>query len=121
MFNHTQQLQVDWAKPGFKAGIRELEAFCASRLRNFNAKRNDPLSNSLSNLSPWIRFGQISAQRCILTVRQYRSKYPESVAAYCEEAIVRRELSDNFCYYNANYDSINGLSDWAKSTLLAHK
>lgn len=113
---------MNWAKPGYRAGIDELNAFCEHRLGRFNAKRNDPVANGLSNLSPWIRFGHISAQRCILTVRAYRSKYPESVAAYCEEAIVRRELSDNFCYYNnANYDSLNGLSDWAKSTLLAHK
>lgn len=52
--------------------------------------------------------GQISVQRCILTVRQYRSKYKESVESYIEEAIIRRELSDNFCFYNKNYDSIDG-------------
>ncbi len=26
-----------------------------------------------------------------------------------EEAIVRRELSDNFCFYNPSYDRIDGL------------
>ena len=49
-------------------------------------------------------------QRCILTVRQYRSKYKESVESYIEEAVIRRELSDNFCFYNEHYDSIEGKS-----------
>jgi deoxyribodipyrimidine photo-lyase len=53
--------------------------------------------------------GQISVQRCILSVKQYRSKYKESVEAYIEEAIIRRELADNYCYYNKNYDSIEGM------------
>ena len=53
--------------------------------------------------------GQISVQRCILCVKQYRSKYKESVEAYIEEAIIRRELADNYCYYNKNYDSIEGM------------
>lgn len=53
--------------------------------------------------------GQISVQRSILIVKQYRSKYKEGVEAYIEEAIIRRELADNFCFYNKNYDSIEGI------------
>ena len=33
---------------------------------------------------------------------------------------MRRELAENFCYYQPNYDSIEGSYDWAKNTLLAH-
>ena len=60
-------------------------------------------------------------QRCILTVKQFKSKYSESVESFCEEAIVRRELSDNFCFYNDKYDSVDGAYDWAKTTLAAHR
>lgn len=63
----------------------------------------------------------MSAQRCILVVKALRSKYPESVDAYIEEAIIRRELSDNFCFYNPKYDSIEGTNDWAKKTLNDHR
>ncbi|PSN38921.1 hypothetical protein C0J52_11866 [Blattella germanica] len=45
----------------------------------------------------------------------------ESVDAFCEEAIVRRELADNFCFYNEKYDSLDGAYDWAKITLEAHR
>ena len=33
---------------------------------------------------------------------------------------MRRELSDNYCYYNTKYDSFDGFPDWAKKTLNEH-
>lgn len=65
--------------------------------------------------------GQISVQRTILCVQEYKSKYSESVAAFCEEAIVRRELADNFCFYNEKYDKVEGTNDWAIKSLNAHR
>lgn len=35
--------------------------------------------------------------------------------------MVRRELSDNFCYYQPNYDSLAGAWDWARTTLEDHR
>ena len=35
--------------------------------------------------------------------------------------IVRSELSDNFCYYQENYDNIKGGYDWAVKTLNDHR
>ena len=52
--------------------------------------------------------GQVSVQRAMLEVNPYRSKFKESVDGYIEEGIIRRELADNFCYYNENYDKIAG-------------
>lgn len=113
--------EVEWAKPGYTAACRQLYEFCTRRLRIFNDKRNDPIANALSGLSPWLHFGQISAQRCILEVQRYKSLHKASVEAFCEETIVRRELADNFCYYNEHYDSLKGLHDWAFQTLDAHR
>lgn len=48
-------------------------------------------------------------------------KFTESVNSYCEEVIVRRELSDNFCFYNPNYDRIEGAPNWAQETLKIHR
>ncbi|XP_014256102.1 deoxyribodipyrimidine photo-lyase isoform X2 [Cimex lectularius] len=112
---------VNWAKPGYKAGMQTLFEFCDKRLKNFATKRNNPLENALSNLSTWFHFGQISIQRCILYVQTFKSKYKDSVSSFCEEAIVRRELADNFCFYNKNYDNLDGAYDWAKKTLNDHK
>lgn len=52
--------------------------------------------------------GQVSTQRAILEVQKHRRAHKESVDAFVEEAVVRRELADNFCYYNENYDSLQG-------------
>jgi deoxyribodipyrimidine photo-lyase len=45
-----------------------------------------------------LHFGQISAQRIALALNDFEND--ESVASFLEELIIRRELSDNFCYYN---------------------
>uniref|UniRef100_A0A0A9WTY5 Deoxyribodipyrimidine photo-lyase n=3 Tax=Lygus hesperus TaxID=30085 RepID=A0A0A9WTY5_LYGHE len=113
--------EISWARPGYQEGMKTLHEFCEKRLKKFGTKRNNPLENALSNLSPWYHFGQISIQRCILHVITFKNKYKESVDAFCEESIVRRELADNFCFYNANYDKIDGAYDWAKKTLNDHK
>lgn len=37
--------------------------------------------------------------------------------SFLEELVVRRELSDNYCFYNPQYDDIATAYDWAKDTL----
>lgn len=113
--------EVTWAQPGYTNGILELESFVKDRLQLYHSKRNDPLANALSNLSPWFHFGMISVQRCILEVIEYKEEYRKSVESFMEEAIVRRELSDNFCFYNENYDTVEGANQWAIDTLKKHR
>ncbi|XP_020717050.1 deoxyribodipyrimidine photo-lyase isoform X2 [Ceratitis capitata] len=112
---------VKWLEPGYTMACAQLQSFCVERLAIYSAKRNDPTVNALSGLSPWLHFGQISAQRCILEVMRYQSQYKDSVEAFCDEAIVHRELADNFCYYNKNYDNLKGLYPWAIKTLEEHR
>jgi len=40
--------------------------------------------------------------------------------AFLEELIVRRELSDNFCFYNQDHDRYEGLPEWSRRTLEKH-
>ena len=49
--------EVDWAKPGTKAGLEMLESFCRERLKYFASARNNPTKNALSHLSPWFHAG----------------------------------------------------------------
>jgi deoxyribodipyrimidine photo-lyase len=37
-----------------------------------------------------------------------------------EEIFIRRELADNFCYYEPEYNSVFSFWDWAKETLKMH-
>ncbi|WP_448378764.1 deoxyribodipyrimidine photo-lyase [Fervidobacterium sp.] len=112
---------VNWLKPGFIEGMRLLEEFSRKKLKFYNELRNDPTKDATSNLSAYLHFGQVAPQRVALEVIKYETDYPESVADFLEELIVRRELADNFCLYNANYDSFNGFPEWAKKSLNVHK
>ncbi|XP_015585792.1 deoxyribodipyrimidine photo-lyase isoform X2 [Cephus cinctus] len=113
--------EVPWTIPGYNGGILELQSFLDNRLAHFHTMRNNPLSNATSNLSPWFHFGMISVQRCILEVLKYKQMYKESVETFMEEAIVRRELSDNFCFNNEKYDAVEGANQWAIDTLNQHR
>jgi deoxyribodipyrimidine photo-lyase len=112
--------EVDWIKPGEKSARKMLNQFIEKRLSKYDAERNDPNADGQSNLSPYLHFGQISAQRAALEI-QRKSGSASNKKAFLEELIVRRELSDNFCYYNEHYDSFQGFPDWAKKTLDEHR
>lgn len=112
--------ETEWAQPGARGGTAMLESFIDVRLKLFDSHRNDPNAVALSQLSPWIRFGHISAQRVALQTQQSGRKAGVSVASFIEELVVRRELTDNFCFYNKNYDSVKGAYEWAQKTLKDH-
>jgi len=105
--------------PGGKAARACLRAFIAGRLDSYDTARNDPNLDGQSNLSPYLHFGQIAAQRVALAVADTAAA-PEARDAFLEELIVRRELADNFCLYNPDYDSTAGFADWAGITLKEH-
>jgi deoxyribodipyrimidine photo-lyase len=112
--------EVDWLKPGEKAAQRSLDFFLKNKLAAYKDTRNDPVQNGQSGLSPYLHFGQISAQRIALEVRK-KSPDSEFSKAFLEEMIIRRELSDNFCFYQPNYDRFEGFPAWAQKTLNAHR
>ena len=111
---------VDWITPGGKAAKSKLKYFLNEKLKYYDEFRNDPSKDAQSGLSPYLHFGQISAQRIALETQPF-IEYKESQKAFLEELIVRRELSDNFCFYNSNYDNLKSFPDWAKETLDKHK
>ena len=88
---------VNWLDPGSTAGINMLNSFIETRLKDYSAKRNDPNLTLQSNLSPYIHFGQVSVQRLVLLLKASK-KHPSSADSFIEEAVVRRELADNFCF-----------------------
>lgn len=112
---------ADWAKPGYEGAVGMLESFIKQRLIFYQQDRNDPNKNAQSNLSPWLHFGHISAQRVILEVNKYKDDYPKDVEKFIDECVTWRELSENFCFYQKNYDNINGCEEWALRTLRKHQ
>jgi len=110
---------MTWLKSGERAARRVLRQFLANRLKHYDAGRNDPNADALSQLSPYLHFGQISAQRVALEVLKAKSDR-DSQEVFLEELIVRRELSDNFCHHNPDYDRYEGFPAWARRTLEDH-
>jgi len=112
--------EVNWIKPGEQAALKILKHFLEFKFEKYNELRNNPAEDGQSNLSPYLHFGQISAQRIALEIQRLGGN-PESEKSFLEELIIRRELSDNFCYYNKGYDSFEGFHDWAKTSLDEHR
>jgi deoxyribodipyrimidine photo-lyase len=112
--------EVSWLKPGERGAWAVLRNFLDNRLSHYPDRRNDPTREGQSHLSPYLHFGQIAAQRVALEVEAALAG-TKAQEAFLEELIVRRELSDNFCYYNPNYDTVAGFPPWARKTLDEHR
>lgn len=110
-------------KSGEQAALRHLKNFIDTKLKGYAAKRNDPSFGHTSGLSPYLHFGQISSLRVILELQNIQAHSDVDQAdidAIIEEMVIRKELSDNYCYYNENYDNLRGAPTWAQLTLDKH-
>jgi len=108
---------------GEEESKKTLQDFINNRLIKYAELRNNPAENGLSGLSPYLHFGQISSLRVVLEASKALAQRPELQVSYdvlIEEMVVRKELSDNFCLYNHNYQSLEGAGDWAQKTLAKH-
>jgi len=110
--------KVEDFRGGTTEAKKRLEIFLKEKLQYYEELRNDPTKDYVSNLSPYLHFGQISPLYIALRVLDTDNPGKD---AYLEELITRRELSFNFVFYNDNYDSFNGLPEWAKETLKEHE
>ena len=73
-----------------------------------------------SGLSPFLHFGFIGIHE--IAARALRSSMTdEDLDSFLEEAIIRRELSFNMCFYRDDHGSLTALPDWARRTLAAHR
>ena len=114
----TNNTNIQFAS-GEDATKLQLNNFIKNRLTNYAKDRNEPTKNGLSGFSPYLHFGQISSLRIALQIMSLKVA-PESVNVLLEEMIIRKELSDNWCYYNQNYDQLKGAPQWAINTLEKH-
>ncbi|MBB3186088.1 deoxyribodipyrimidine photo-lyase [Microbacter margulisiae] len=120
MLSHSENVEpVNWLQSGEEAAKTVLDQFIATKLSHYDEQRNHPEADGQSHLSPYLHFGQIAAQRVALEI--IRNAPPGGQEAFLEELIVRRELADNFCYYNPLYDQTGGFPEWAKKDMELHR
>ncbi|MDP1618425.1 deoxyribodipyrimidine photo-lyase [Phenylobacterium sp.] len=101
---------------------RRLQAFIDDGLARYGEERGKPERAAVSYLSPYLHYGQISPVEIALAVREAVGPDSETKRVYLEELIVRRELAINHAWWApADYDSYDGLPEWARLTLEAHE
>ncbi len=110
-------------KPGEKAADVALADFIRSRLRGYAENRNDPSVDGQSELNPYFHYGQMAsatAVRVVMTAAAADGPLQKDADAFIEEVVIRKELSDNYCFYNQDYDKLAGAPQWAQKTLADH-
>jgi deoxyribodipyrimidine photo-lyase len=125
---------------GYIAAKGRLTYFIDKILNSFFERRSDPGEDNQSGMSPYLQFGQISMREIlrevistlgisnreflnlVLSVKpgEHQDSGINSALELFEEAVVRRELSMNFCRFNPDYDSFSCLPGWAQNTLKEH-
>jgi deoxyribodipyrimidine photo-lyase len=117
---------------GWRKAQRRLELFLGPMLDRYNEERNQPEADATSGLSPYLHFGQISAQDVVyaLNRREAGTRNPgtreqwwamsPSAEAFLDELITWREVGFNFCRFRADYDRFESLPEWARRTLAKH-
>lgn len=107
--------------PGEHEAGERLAAFLSVGLPRYAEDRNTPVDPASSQLSPYLHFGQIGAQRIALAVLDRRGISQEARDGFLEQLIVRRELAENFCLHTPDYDSVDCFPAWARQSLEKHQ
>ena len=108
---------------GRKEAWRRLEVFVRDKLGKYADDRSHPERDATSRLSPYLHFGHIGPLSIALAVNAAVEKDASLAAArdsYFNEVITWRELSVNFCRYQAEYDNPACADNWARETIAKH-
>jgi len=116
--------QILTFESGEAAAAKALEEFVNARLDGYAELRNKPELAHTSHLSPYLHYGQISSTQVVLRTFEELRNTPNlqtDIDVLIEEMVVRKELSDNFCYYTSSYRTIEGAPLWAQKTIERHR
>lgn len=123
---------------GARAAEAALRRFVSSKLDRYADDRDDPDADASSGLSPYLHFGHISAHEIFARVMSHAGWTAEKLAArasgrregwwnagapaeaFLEQLLTWRELGFNMCALRPDYDRLDSLPAWARSTLEKH-
>ena len=110
---------VDYLKGGTSEAKRRLKKFITESLAVYSDHSNQPQTDDISMMSPYLHFGQISPLYIAQEILKSDAA-KEAKDAFIEQLIVRRELAMNFVWFTPDYDRLSCLPDWAQQTLKSH-
>ena len=111
----------DWLKGGTSRALERFDGFIRHRLKYYDQHSNQPQTNDISHMSPYLHFGQISPLQLALKISRVSDSLQTVRDAYIEQLIVRRELAMNFANYTSDYDAYTCIPGWAQKTLADHR
>ncbi len=95
----------DLFKGGTSQAVKRFDGFIRRRLKHYDQHSNQPQTDDISHMGPYLHFGQISPLCLAIQISRAPSSLKASKDAYIEELVVRRELAMNFAFYTSNYDA----------------
>lgn len=116
--DHTIAPVSQFFKGGPDEAILRFSNFIDKHLKRYTDNRNQPQTDDISHMSPYLHFGQVSPAWLVYKVRQ--SDKRKDAENYIEELVVRRELAINFVNNTPDYDQYSSIPDWAQKTLYEH-
>ncbi|TVR65944.1 MAG: FAD-dependent oxidoreductase, partial [Gemmatimonadales bacterium] len=108
---------VPHTRGGSRAGYARWQAFREKGLRSYHRRRNDPLKDGVSRLSPYLHYGHISPFR---VAREAAAEGGDGAEKFLDELLIWRELSHAFCFHRLDPDGLEALPAWARETLTRH-
>ncbi len=106
---------------GTSEAKRRFREFVEQRLEYYDDHSNQPQTDDISQMSPYLHFGQISPVYLARQIQASPHSIEQSGDAFLEQLIVRRELAMNFVSYTPDYDAFSCVPNWAQSTLREHE
>lgn len=104
---------------GQSAARARLAHFVHTGLHRYRDRRKEPAdSDGSSRLSPYLRFGQISAAEVARAALAHAPA--EEGEAFLDEMLTWRELSLNFCLHTPSYASLDALPSWVHRSMREH-
>lgn len=123
---------------GSTAGQQRMSEFLARKLPQYEAQRRNVDQVGTSQMSPYLRYGHVSAHEIVTKVLQQSRWTPdkinlkkissnqgfwglgEAAESFLDELITWRELGFNMSSRESNYDQYESLPSWARKTLHQH-
>lgn len=99
---------------GTEAGYARWDAFRASGLARYAARRNDAALDGTSRLSHYLHYGHVAPLRIA------REAVAASADKFLDELLVWRELAWHFAAHTPDVESLAVIPEWARATLEAH-
>ena len=111
----------DLFKGGTSQAVKRFDGFVRHRLKYYDQHSNQPQTNDISHMGPYLHFGQISPLYLALKMNRAPDSLKAVKDAYIEQLVVRRELAMNFTFYTSRYDAYTCIPGWARKTLAEHE